>query len=149
MRTRSIGVTVFAVLFLFFGALGLVGSVWLPQVLKTLLGSPGLEAQHRAQLQAAYDILSAWQGFSIAMSLLQIVAGIGLLQVRSWARWLALCLAGASLTWKCFQVMSHLQALTGQQLLVDLLFGLLPAMIWSGLVIRYFLLPSVKAQFQK
>ncbi len=129
MKNQSIGIAIFGVLFIllgFFQLLLLVTSgFWL-----------GL---HDPASRSILMVLGAIQ-------LLSVMAGIGLLTVKRWAWLLTLILAftNAGFSTMLFIASRTLgRAEVGRLSLGSLLVGL----GWSGLIVWYFLRPSVKAQF--
>lgn len=90
-------VTVLGVLYIVLGTLGLIAAVAVLFVLGGSAGIVGIAAQDDPEAQIAVPILGALAvGLFIVIGLLSapgIIAGIGLVKFRSWARILALILS--------------------------------------------------------
>lgn len=95
MKRRPTGITIIAVVYLILGVLSLLWS-------GLVLGVGGFSALFGslfgAQNVAAFGGSSAWAGFlGIVSALVQIVVGVGLLQMARWAWYLALVGVGLTL----------------------------------------------------
>ena len=138
---RSIGVTIFAILFLIGGAMGLFGTLYGPKLMQSIASTEGMSPETQAQAQEAQQLMSKQSGFMLAISVASIISGIGLLMLLGWARWLTIVLAGISVAQLLVGFMGspHWTAAT-------LLMAVL-SLAWNGLIVWFFLRPSVKAQF--
>ena len=152
MKKRSLGVTIFGILFIVCGVLTSLGTVFTASAPKVL---PTISTERRARMgperqqklvQAEAFAASPWFGpyvaFATVASLILFASGFGLLMLRSWAWWLTLAVSGISL----------LSSVAG--LIIWKGVDLQPLRVcfvlsWNGLTIWYFLRPAVKAQFVK
>ena len=152
MKKRSLGVTIFGILFIVWGVLASLGTVFTASAPKVL---PTISVERRDRMsperqqklaQAEAFAASPWFGpyiaFAAVASLVLLTSGFGLLMLRSWAWWLTLTASGISLL---SQTVSPIIWKGAELQPLRLCFTL----SWSGFIIWYFLRPSVKAQFRK
>ena len=149
MRKRSVGVTIFSVIFIIGGALGLIGQIlvpWIHQSVGNVLTEKGvqLEPEKRQQLADANTVLisSQYRALAVGTSAVQLATGVGLLMLQSWAYWLVPIIAGVSLIW-----MAANELFVGKLMIGPSWVYLILSLGWNGLIVWYFLRPSVKAQF--
>lgn len=156
-----LGVKIFGVLFILSSTLLLLSSILLiivePRVLQQGFAErvvQGFSEEERAALTPEYQkkledmeqqladspATLGSLGLIIAMliSLCNVISGIGLLRLKNWARWLTIVIMGISVVWLMIDVVAR-------GTLIRAIYGL----IFSGVVLWYFLRPSVKAQFQR
>ncbi len=96
MKKRSVGVTIFAVLFIIGGLLALLSLVTTPAALRTALQAPGITAENKTQMETALSLFQSRIWLIALQSLAGLAAGIGLFMLLGWARWLTIILAGLS-----------------------------------------------------
>jgi hypothetical protein len=93
-------VKILGILHIIFGALGVLGAVAVLLIFGGISAAVGL-SDHSADSAVAVPILGAIGGFVciliLAISLPGLIAGIGLIQLRSWARILTLIVSGFEL----------------------------------------------------
>lgn len=178
MKTRPLGVKIFGPLFILGGIFGLTASLpilnwaevggWMRQNLQQL--QQGASEARKVQLRKDEAYLDELSGsiqahsadrrgfvepllYLAVVSCVWLVAGIGVLMLKNWARWLTLMVA---FLWLLFEGNG---ALTERRL--ERLYGpvwspygrsqwdrLIP-IGWCALILWYFLRPSVRAQFVK
>ena len=143
---RSIGVTMMSTLFILGGVLTLS----VPGLVHWLSTSPEVPAELQAQFRNA--ISPVQMAFALFVGAAGLIGGVGLLLLKPWARALVLALAGLSLVQGSVGLVSTAtrpgvwqQPGTGLSALLaaTFIFG------WNGLVLWWFLHPSVKAQFDR
>ena len=145
MKKRSVGVTVFAILFLVGGLLGLLSVVVTPQLMKTVLQSPDMPEATKTQLQTTLTMFESRAGLMAAQAAGGVATGVGLL-LQLWAWWLTLILAGLSVIQGIIGLFAGGAQGAG---VVGMLVGLAVVLAWNGLVVWFFLRQAVKGQFQK
>jgi len=144
-RKRSVGVTVFGILFIIFNIVGLASLLAAPSMLQSIVDAGGATPELVAQAEATRERLESGLGAAVTLGVFGFGAGVGLLLLQRWARALTLALAVISMVWTLVNVFSAGPLPQGQEWIVVL--GLLPTFAWNILVIWYFLRPNVKAQF--
>ena len=148
MKKRSVGVTVFAILFILGGLLGLVSVVVTPQLLRVAMETPGMTPETQTQLQTAQHLFESRLGLMAAQSVAGAAAGIGLLMLQLWAWWLTLVLVGLSVLLAIVGLISQGGLGQGPGLMIGV-FGLLFVLGWNAFIVWFFLRPSVKEQFAR
>lgn len=153
MKKRSRGVTIFGVIFIIGGTLGLIGQIlvpWIRQSVGNVLTekSVQLEPEKRQQLADASTVLISPQYRAVAggTSTVRLATGVGLLMLQSWAYWLVLIIAGVSSIWMVANEL-FVGKLMGEFMIGPYWVYLILSLGWNGLIVWYFLRPSVKAQF--
>jgi hypothetical protein len=144
-KKRSVGVTVFGVLFIVFNIVGLISLLVAPAMLQAVVDAGGATPELQAQADATREQLESGMGAAVTLGIMGFGAGVGLLLLQRWARALTLSLAGISILWTIINMFRAGPLPPGQEWVVIL--GLLPTFAWNGVVIWYFLRPNVKAQF--
>ena len=132
MKKWSVGLTIFGVLFIIIGVLD------------------GLELWVWKDYGSQFDSIILRVG--IGLHILGVVAGFGLLRRAGWARWLSILLAGVWATCAVWKILGFTSARNFRFsfLLTDVFeTWWLTTLVWSGIILWYFLRTSVKAQFQK
>ena len=166
MKKRSVGVTVFGILFILGGVLRVLVAVATPlmsQVLDRVVaqveqlpqeaatreggGRPGAPSPQQVALlkermTQTQAVLGSPQyrialGVGATTSLAALVGGIGILWLKLWAHRLVLITAGISLLW----------AIISSVVWSSPWYGLIIPGVWNGLVLWYFLRPSMRAPF--
>ena len=148
MKKRSVGVTVFAVLFIVGAVLALLSLVTTPKAIEMALTTPGLAPETKTQMEATLHLFRSRIGLIALQAIGGLAAGVGLFMLLGWARWLTIILAGLSVIQVGISLVTQRGLPTGPgagMALAALVFSL----AWSGLIIWFFLRPSVKAQFVK
>lgn len=130
MKQRPIGVIVYAVLFL-------IGAAT-PLYLSIMAGLQMLQGQLSAPEDLAFGVTYLVMGGVFGLYL--ICTGIGLLLLKRWSRWLALLSALISSAFIIYVGVTSSDTL-------NTIRNLLVILGWNGVMIWYFLRPSVKAQF--
>ena len=90
MKKRSIGVTIFGVLFIVGALLGLLSLVTTPKALQVTLDTPGITAEAKAQLETTLKLFQSRAWLVAAQAVVGLAAGIGLFLLQTWAWWLTL-----------------------------------------------------------
>ena len=138
MKTRPLGVTIFAVLYIASGA------VYSLRLVVLLLGA--IRGNLGGGLVIPASFFTLFMGFSVC-------TGVGLLRLRHWARRLVLLGAwmGVVAIGCLFYSILLLQSMVDVKLSLVIVsyLMLLGVISWVGLTFWYFLRPSVKAQFKK
>jgi len=130
VKQRPIGVIVYAVLFL-------IGAAT-PLYLSIMAGLQMLQGQLSAPEDLAFGVTYLVMGGVFGLYL--ICTGIGLLLLKRWSRWLALLSALISSAFIIYVGVTSSDTL-------NTIRNLLVILGWNGVMIWYFLRPSVKAQF--
>ncbi len=145
MKKRSVGVTIFAVLFIIGGVSGLLINLLIPVAHRMVKSAIELEqsSEQREELKKIDALLGSSSKDRVlvgATSTIQLAAGIGLLGLMGWAYSLTFLMIGFSIFWAIFSFI-FLKTIAGGFMLASL--G------WHTFMIWYFLRPGVKAQFVK
>ncbi len=149
MKQRSVGVTVFAVLFIIGGVLGLISLLATPTLLRSAIEAPRIETQAQTQLKTVLQTFESRMGISAVQVLAGLAVGVGLLMLQIWAWWLLLALTGLNVILTLFGVATSGALATGGTSAVVTIFAVVFSLAWSGLIAWFFTRPSVKVQFRK
>jgi hypothetical protein len=148
MKKRSVGVTIFAILFIIGGVLGLLSAVVTPKMLRSIVEAPGITTEAQTQLKTTLNVFESRLVPMAAQAAAMLASGIGLLMLQMWAWWLTLVLVGISVLMTLVGLI--LQGGLGQGPgLAIAVFSLLFILGWNGFIAWFFLRASVKEQFAK
>ena len=148
MRKRSVGVTIFAVLFIIGAVLTLVSLVTTPRALQMIVDTPGIAPEAKVQMETTLQLFQSRSWLIGLQALASLAAGIGLFLLQGWARWLTLIVAGLSIIQVVVSLFTQGGVGTGAAAAVAVV-ALLGSVGWSGFIIWFFLRSSVREQFQK
>ena len=148
MKKRSVGVTIFAILFIVGALLSLISTVTTPKALHAMLDAPGMTAESKTQMQTTLQLFQSRVWLILGQAVAGLAAGVGLLMLQGWARWLTILLAGLNIVQVVVSLVTQ-GGLGGGAAGAVALVALLFSLAWSGLLIWFFLQSSIKAQFEK
>ena len=136
MRQRPLGVKIFGVVFLLYGF----------AIIQIFYLLAAMRAGWKAPISET--VLRLLMNGEIVLGLAYVVAGVSLLMLKSWARKLVLILTLMSLVYRVvFEICTGGRGLLDPSTPSETVTRLVAALGWSGLLLWYFLRPSVKAQF--
>ena len=146
---RSAGITAFAVLFILGNIFALLGGVMAGLLLHSPIFSAASPATQQSLTRAIEEMASPLGVLSLLLTVVGLISAFALLKLRAWARWTTMALAGCSVILQFITIMTPHPEM--QDLAVKALSPYVHAfmLFWYGLIIWYFLRPSVTAQFQK
>jgi len=139
MKQRPVGVLIYGVLF--------IVSALTPLCAVLAIGLRAARGWLRTPAEVSLGIgIMVGSGL---IGLLLLTIGVGLLMVTRWARWLALLSAILTVLWVGFVDVTRFTAGVKEPVRHFLIINSALMLGWCGLMIWYFLRPSVKAQFQR
>ena len=140
MKRRSWGVTLFGILFILSGAVGVLNSARKLSVVSQKIQT--VQTEQQSDLRRGQRHL----GLVLMASVVFLIQGIGVLRLRRWARWLTLIYAAIQAL-LFIKMLTVLMPMAKDYLVPQWWVGSLVNIGQAGLTLWYFLRPSVKAQF--